>query len=75
MTEILYLCVKDFVLHDIEIHCKKARLQGGAEGVTFHQANLSISRLVAEQVFLRGDHILQDLNKIKQLVFNMNLVV
>lgn len=65
MVEMLYLCVKDFVLHDIEIHCKKARLQGGAEGVTLHQANLGISRLVAEQVFLRGDHILQDLNKMK----------
>lgn len=61
----MYLRVKDFVLYDIEVHCKEARLQGGAEGVTLHQANLGISRLVAEQVFLRGDHILQHLNKMK----------
>lgn len=62
---VMYLSVKNFVLHYIEVHCKEARLQGGAEGVTLHQANLGISGLVAEQVFLRGDHILQDLNKIK----------
>lgn len=72
---VIYLRVKNFVLDDIEVHCKEARLQCGAEGVALHQANLGISRLVAEQVFLRGDHILQHLNKIKPLVFNMNLCV
>lgn len=61
----MYLRIKDFVLDDIEVHCKETRLQGGAEGVTLHQANLSISRLVAEQVFLGGDHILQHLKTIK----------
>lgn len=59
----MYLGVKNFVLNDIEVHRKKARLQGGAESVTLHQANLGISRLVAKQVFLRGNHILQHLNK------------
>ena len=51
------------MLCDIEVHCKEARLQGRAEGVALHQANLGIGRLVAEQVFLRGNHILQNLEK------------
>lgn len=57
------LCVEDFVLHHIKVHSEEARLQGGAEGVSLHQANLSVSRLVAEQMFLGWDHVLQHLNK------------
>lgn len=60
-----YLCVKDLVLHDIEVHCEEAGLQGGAEGVALHQADLGIGRLVAEQVFLGGNHILQHLKRRK----------
>lgn len=51
------------MLHDVEVHCKQAGLQGGAEGVALHQANLSIGRLMAEQVFLGGNHILQHLKR------------
>lgn len=56
-----YLCVENLVLHDIKIHCKEAGLQGGAESVPLHQADLGVSRLVAEQMFLWWDHILQHL--------------
>lgn len=63
LLQFAYFLVEDFVLDDIEVHCKEARLQGGAEGVALHQANLGIGRLVAEQVFLRGNHILQHLEK------------
>lgn len=58
-----YLCVEDLVLHDIEVHCEETRLQGGAEGVALHQANLGVGRLVTEQVFLGGNHILQYLKR------------
>lgn len=51
------------MLHHIKVHSEEARLQGGAEGVSLHQANLSVSRLVAEQVFLGWHHVLQHLNK------------
>lgn len=47
------------MLHDIEVHCKETGLQGGAEGVALHQADLGVGRLVAEQMFLGGNHILQ----------------
>lgn len=59
----MYLSVEDFVLHYIKVHGKEARLQGSAEGVALHQANLSIGRLMAEQMFLGWNHILQHLNK------------
>lgn len=49
------------MLHYIEVHCKKSGLQGGAEGVALHQADLGVGRLVSEQVFLWGNHILQNL--------------
>ena len=49
------------MLHDIEVHGEEAGLQGGAEGVALHQADLSVGRLVAEQVLLRGNHVLQHL--------------
>lgn len=51
------------MLHDVEVHCKEAGLQGGAESVALHQADLGVGRLVAEQVLLGGNHILQDLKK------------
>lgn len=60
-----YLCVEHLVLHDVEVHCEEARLQGGAEGVALHQADLGVCRLVAEQVFLGGNHILQHLERKK----------
>lgn len=47
------------MLHDIEVHCKETGLQGGAEGVALHQADLGVGRLVAEQMFLGRNHILQ----------------
>lgn len=57
------LGVEDFVLHDVEVHCEEAGLQGGAESVALHQADLGIGGLVAEQVLLGGNHVLQDLEK------------
>lgn len=53
-----HLCVEDLVLHDVEVHGKEAWLQGSAEGIALHQADLGIGRLVTQQVFLRGDHVL-----------------
>lgn len=53
------------MLHDIEVHCEEAGLQGGAEGVALHQADLGVGRLVAEQVFLGGNHVLQHLERRK----------
>lgn len=49
------------MLHYIEVHCKETGLQGGAEGVALHQADLGVGRLVSEQVFFRRNHILQNL--------------
>lgn len=53
-----HLCVEDLVLHDIKVHCEEAGLQSGAEGVTLHQAYLGVGRLVTQQVFLGGNHVL-----------------
>lgn len=53
-----HLCVEDLVLHDIEVHGEEAWLQSGAEGISLHQADLGVGWLVAQQVFLRGDHVL-----------------
>jgi len=58
-----YLCVEDLVLHDIEVHGEEAGLQGGAEGVALHQADLGVGGLVAEEVFLRRNHVLQNLKR------------
>ena len=63
LLRLAYLCVEHLVLHDIEVHCEEAGLQGGAKRVALHQANLGIGRLVAEQVFLGGNHILQHLER------------
>lgn len=55
------------MLHNIKVHSKEAGLQSGAECVALHQANLSIGRLMPEQMFLGWYHVLQhlkrDLNK------------
>lgn len=51
------------MLHHIEIHREEPRLQRGAECVALHQADLGVGRLVAQQVLLRGDHVLKDLEK------------
>lgn len=51
------------MLHHIEIHREEPRLQRGAERVALHQADLGVGRLVAQQVLLRGDHVLKDLEK------------
>lgn len=58
-----YLCVEDLVLHDIEVHCEKAGLQSGTEGVSLHQTDLSVGRLMTQQVLLRRHHILQNLER------------
>lgn len=51
------------MLHHVEIHCEESRLQRSAECVALHQADLGIGRLVAQQMLLRWDHILKDLDK------------
>lgn len=51
------------MLHNIKVHSKEAGLQGGAECVALHQANLSISRLMPEQMFLGWYHVLQHLKR------------
>lgn len=58
-----YLGVEDLVLPDVEVHGEEAGLQGGAEGVSLHQADLGIGRLVAQEVLLRRHHVLQDLER------------
>lgn len=55
------------MFHDIEVHCEETGLQGGAEGVALHQANLGIGRLVPKQVFLGRNHILQNLMQKKAI--------
>ena len=49
------------VLHDLEVDGEEPRLEGGAEGVAIHEPDLRVDRLVAEQVLLGRDHVLQHL--------------
>lgn len=58
-----YLCVEDLVLHHIEIHREESRLQRGTERIALHQSDLGVGRLVSQQVLLRWDHILKDLDE------------
>lgn len=63
LLHLTYLIVEELVLRDIEVHCEETRLQGGAEGVALHQANLGVGRLVTEQVFPGRNHVLQNLKR------------
>ena len=51
---------EDFVLDDVEVYGKQAGVQCRAKRVAVHQADLGIDRLVAEQVLLGRDHVLED---------------
>lgn len=51
------------MLHHVKIHCEEPGLQCSTERVPLHQANLRVGRLVSEQVLLRWDHILEDLDR------------
>lgn len=53
-----HLCVEDLMLHDVDVHGEEAWLQGGAEDIALHQADLGVGRLVARQVLLKEDHVL-----------------
>ena len=58
-----YLSVEHLVLHHVEVHGEEPGLQRGAECVPLHQPDLGVGGLVAQQVLLRGDHVLEDLGE------------
>ena len=63
-----YLGVEHLVLHYVEVHGEEPGLQRGAERVPLHQPDLGVGGLVAQQVLLRGDHVLDSLTSLHILI-------
>jgi hypothetical protein len=57
----MYLTKEDGVFMDGEIDREQPRGERGAECVPVHQRYLRADWLVLEEVFLRGDHVGEDL--------------